>query len=83
MIVPPSPAELSELSSHVRVAIAVCSPAVVQELMQALVHEIRVEGRHSIRPVFRVPQGNEDKGAVRAPLHTVGAEGVEPSLWAF
>jgi len=78
IVPPPSPTELAELDERLREAIAEGSPAVVKELLQALVHEIRVEGRHAIRPVFRIPQGKRDQGAVRALSRSVGRTGLEP-----
>ena len=80
--IPPTPAELAEVGSRVREAIATGSPAVVKELLSVLVHEIRVEGRHVIRPVFRVPHGTGDQNVVRALSRSVGAGGLEPSTSA-
>ena len=73
--VPGSPAELSELRSRVREAIATGSPAVVKELLGALVHEIRVESRRAIRPVFRVPEGAGNKRAVSRTVPVGGPYG--------
>jgi site-specific DNA recombinase len=78
----PSAAELAELGARVRHAVDSGSPAVVKELLGALVHEVRVESRHAIRPVFRIPQVTDEQGAVRALSRSVGAEvgaeGLEP-----
>jgi site-specific DNA recombinase len=74
----PSPAELAEIGAQVRDAIADGSPAVVKELLQALVHEIRVESRHAIRPVFRVPQATLERDPVLALSRSVGRRGLEP-----
>jgi len=80
--IPATPVALAETCSRVREAIATGSPAIVKELVQALVHEIRVEGRHAIQPVFRVPHGGGDEDAVRALSRSVGAGGLEPSTSA-
>jgi hypothetical protein len=66
-------------------AIAEGSPAVVKSLLQALIHEIRVDSRNAIQPVFRVPlAGNAMAGdTVRAPSRSVDAEGLEPSTPSF
>jgi hypothetical protein len=48
-------------------------------LLQALVHEIRVEGRDRVVPCFRVPGGADPK--VRALARSVPPAGVEPATW--
>ena len=47
-------------------------------LVQALVHEIRVESRASVRPVFRFPTTPED-GNVRALARSAPSAGLEPA----
>jgi hypothetical protein len=46
-----------------------------------LIHEIRVDSRQAIHPIFRVPVGGDHQqdDAVRAPSRSVGAGGLEPS----
>jgi site-specific DNA recombinase len=69
--VPPTPGELSELASRVREAVETGAPAIVKELLRTLIHEIRVESRRAIRPVFRVPEGTANRKAVRAKVQSV------------
>jgi len=54
--------------------------ASVKALLQALVHEIRVDSRDAIYPTFRVPMGGDHQldDAIRAPFRSVGADGLEP-----
>ena len=61
--------ELATLRDRVNEAVTEGSPAVVKSLLQALTHEIRVESRHAIQPVFRVPLAGDSMAgeAVRAP----------------
>jgi len=53
-------------------------------LLQALIHEIRVDSRDAIHPTFRVPLGGDQHpdDAVRAPSRSVGAAGLEPTTSA-
>ena len=76
----PSPEELSALRDRVAEALAKGSTGPVKTLLQALIHEIRVDSWHAIHPTFRVPIGGDHPGddAVRAPSRSVGAEGLEP-----
>ncbi|MGH3733493.1 MAG: recombinase family protein [Acidimicrobiales bacterium] len=60
-----SPEELSTLRDRVSEAIAGGSPALVKSLLQALIHEIRVDSRNAIQPVFRVPLAGDVMAAVR------------------
>lgn len=61
--------ELATLRDRVNEAVTEGSPAVVKSLLQALIHEIRVESRHAIQRVFRVPLAGDSMAgeAVRAP----------------
>jgi hypothetical protein len=79
-----SPEELATLRDRVNEAIAEGSPALVKSLLQALIHEIRVDSRHAIQPVFRVPLAGDVLAgdSVRAPSRSVGAGGLEPSTSA-
>ena len=69
----PSPEELSALRDRVAEALASGDPAPVKTLLQALIHEIRVDNRHAIHPTFRVPIGGDHHpdDAVRAPFRSV------------
>jgi Transposase DDE domain group 1 len=79
--VAPTSAELSELRQRVEAAVAGGSNALVKSLLQALIHEVRVDSREAIHPVFRVPVGGDHQqdDAVRAPSRSVEAKGLEPS----
>ncbi len=66
----PSGAELAAVRLKIREAVQGGPPAVRKALVQALVHEIRVESRKAIQPVFRLPQGHATE-LVRAPYGVV------------
>jgi hypothetical protein len=51
----PTADELAALRAHIRHVIANGSTATRKALLRALVHEIRVDARDHIQPVFRVP----------------------------
>ncbi|MHB8437475.1 MAG: hypothetical protein ACYDC0_16705 [Acidimicrobiales bacterium] len=55
----PTPEELTVLRERVAEAVAEGSPGPVKALLQALVHEIRVDSRSAIHPTFRVPLGGD------------------------
>jgi len=76
----PTPEELSVLRERVAEAVAQGSSGPVKALLQALIHEIRVDSRGVIHPTFRVPLGGDHQldGAVRAPSRSVGRRGLEP-----
>ena len=76
----PSPEELSALRDRVAEALASGNPAPVKTLLQALIHEIRVDSREAIQPIFRVPVGGDHQqdDAVRAPSRSVEVSGLEP-----
>jgi len=80
----PTPEELSVLRQQVAEAVAKGSPGQVKALLQALIHEIRVDSRDAIHPTFRVPLGGDhhQDDAVRAPSRSVGAAGLEPTTSA-
>jgi hypothetical protein len=80
-LVAPTSAELNELRQRVEAAVAGGSSALVKSLLQALIHEIRVDSRKAIHPVFRVPVGggHHEDDAVRAPSRSVEVNGLEPS----
>jgi len=77
----PTPEELSALRQRVTEAVENGPSASVKALLQALVHEIRVDSRDAIHPTFRVPMGGDHQpdNAVRAPSRSVGAAGLEPT----
>jgi hypothetical protein len=70
----PTKEELSALRERVAEAVAEGSTAPIKVLLQALIHEIRVESREAIHPIFRVPVSVDTSGddAVRAPSRSVG-----------
>jgi hypothetical protein len=76
-VVTPTEDDLTALRDLVADAVANGSPAVVKALLQALVHEVRVDSRHAIQPIFRLPTLGERsgeperEGAVRAPSSLV------------
>ena len=76
----PTSQELSVLRERVAEAMAKGSTASVKALLQALIHEIRVDSRDAIHPIFRLPVGGDHQGddAVRAPSPSVGRRGLEP-----
>ena len=68
----PTPKELSVLRERVTEAVAEGSAASVKGLLQALIHEIRVDSREAIHPIFRVPLGGDhpEEYAVRSPFRS-------------
>jgi site-specific DNA recombinase len=79
-LVAPTTAELGDIRQRVEEAVAGGSSALVKSLLQALIHEIRVDSRLAIHPVFRVPVGgaHQQDDAVRAPSRSVEVKGLEP-----
>ena len=77
---PPGQTILAELRTQLEEAVRSGSPAHVKAFVQRLVHEVRVEGPGTVRPVYRVPMNSDepDPGTVRAPSRSVGARGLEP-----
>lgn len=85
----PTQAELTALRELVADTVTNGSQAEVKAVLQALVEAIRVDSRHAIQPIFRVPtlgeseslgeppgESPEEAGggeAVRAPSRLVGA----------
>jgi site-specific DNA recombinase len=53
----PPPQELADLAEQVRVALSEGPTPARKRLLHALVHEVQVQGRNAIFPVFRVPGG--------------------------
>jgi site-specific DNA recombinase len=80
----PTKKELSELRERVAEAVAEGSTAPIKVLLQSLIHEIRVDSRDAIHPIFRVPVSANlyEDDAVRAPSRSVGAAGLEPTTSA-
>ena len=76
----PTPQELAVLRERVTEAVAKGSTASVKALLQALIHEIRVDSRDGIHPMFRVPVGgaHHPDDAVRVPSRSVEVSGLEP-----
>ncbi len=80
VIQPPTRQELADLTDQVRVALQDGPTPARKRLLRTLVHEIQVEGRHRIIPIFRVPGGHQptpSKG-VRTMYGSVGVTGLEP-----
>jgi site-specific DNA recombinase len=77
----PSADELTMLRQRVTEAVSEGSPGPVKALLQHLIHEIRVDSRDAIHPIFRVPLGGDNPvgDAVRAPSPSVEVKGLEPS----
>jgi len=52
-----------------------------KSLLQSLIHEIRVDSREAIQPIFRCPVGggHHQDDAVRAPSRSVEVNGLEQS----
>lgn len=72
-VIAPTPEELSVLRERVAEAVAHGSAGPVKSLLQAQIHEIRVDSRQAIHPTFRVPLGggHHPDDAVRAPSRSV------------
>ena len=69
----PTSKGLAVLRERVAEAVAEGSAASVKGLLQALIHEIRVDSRDAIHPIFRIPVGggHRQDDAVRAPSRFV------------
>jgi len=76
LIVSPASFELEELRQCVEEAVAGGSNALVKALLQARIHEIRVDSRQAIHPVFRDPIGGGSP-AGRCGSRTVAVGGGE------
>jgi site-specific DNA recombinase len=79
----PTGQELALLRRGIQEAIDTGEPATVKALLQALIHEIKITGRHHIQPVFRLPttQRTLDQGSrVRETCGSVPPTGFEPAL---
>ena len=63
------PEQLDALHARIRETITRGQPNEQKSLLQALVHEVRVEGRQAIRPVFKIPSSS----ALPAPGEKVRA----------
>jgi hypothetical protein len=84
-IVAPTAEELTMLRQRVTEAVSEGSPGPVKALLQHLIHEIRVDSRDAIHPIFRVPVGGDNPvvDAVCAPSSSVEVKGLEPSASTF
>jgi len=62
-----------ELPDRVAHAVAEGSSAPIKVLLQALIHEVEVDSREAVHPIFRVPVDVDLSGddAVRAPSRSV------------
>ena len=78
----PTEADVMALRELVADTVATGCPAEVKVVLQALVKGVRVDGRHAILPIFRVPalgeRSGDGVGPVSAPSVLVGARGLEP-----
>ena len=76
-----TPQELAVLRERVTEPVAEGSTASVKGLLQTLIHQIRVDSRDAIHPIFRVPVGGDhhENDADRAPSRSVEVKGLEPS----
>jgi len=73
----PDAEEIAEMRRHIEKALNAGSVPARKALLQALVHEIRVEGRDQVVPWFRVPGGADPK--VRALARSAPPAGLEPA----
>ncbi|MDA8312488.1 MAG: hypothetical protein M0Z46_18145 [Actinomycetota bacterium] len=69
---------IAEMRHHIEKAVTNGAVPVRKALLQALVHEIRVEGRDRVVPWFRVPGGADPK--VRALARLAPSAGAGPVL---
>jgi site-specific DNA recombinase len=76
----PTRQELADLAEQVRVAVSEGPIPARKRLLHALVHEVQVQGRDAIFPVFRVPGGEPPAPGrgVRTMYGSVRPEGFEP-----
>ena len=76
---------LDKVRRRVSDTIATGAPEAKKALLQALIAEIRVEGRKAVRPFFRVPadpviaDAPDQQGKVRTPSGSVPPAGLEPA----
>jgi hypothetical protein len=77
--------ELERVRRGIAEAIETGAPETKKALLQALVAEVRVEGRKMVRPLFRVPvtpdsaDALDQHGKVRTPSGSVRPAGLEPA----
>jgi len=74
----PDAGEIAAMRHHIEMALTDGSVPARKALLQALVHEIRVEGRDRVVPWFRVPGGADPK--VRALARSAPPAGAGPVL---
>jgi site-specific DNA recombinase len=77
----PDAKTMKALTTHVRTALTKGGWPERKALMQALIHEVKVESRQHIIPTFRVPTGSTGPKLVRALARTAQASGLE-TTWA-
>ncbi|MBT8225768.1 MAG: hypothetical protein KJO75_09760, partial [Dactylosporangium sp.] len=51
----PDPAHCQALRDHIHDILDTDEPQLARQLVQTLVHDIRVTGRHQVKPTFRIP----------------------------
>ncbi|GLZ14973.1 hypothetical protein Acsp04_52080 [Actinomadura sp. NBRC 104425] len=85
--VPQTPTEndLAKVRDRIREAVDHGAPAARKALIQSLVHEVHVTGRHHVQPVFRFPSAYFDVGAekLRELSGSVPPAGFEPATPAL
>ncbi|MEX2586667.1 MAG: hypothetical protein WD602_01560 [Actinomycetota bacterium] len=74
----PTDDQLAALRLRVREAVTTGETMLQKVLVQALVHEVRVQSREVIVPYFKMPPEHLKKKPVRAPAGLVEAGGLEP-----
>jgi site-specific DNA recombinase len=55
-------ADIAELRERLQAAIRVATPARLKPILQALTHEIRIDSRQNIEPIFQIPAVRIDDG---------------------
>ena len=81
----PDPVQLPALRAEITGAIRSADTRQIKPVVEALVHEIRIDGRGHIQPTFRLPAGTTLKSGsrVREMTETVPPVGFEPTLCGF
>lgn len=77
----PSEEVLARVRTSIRDVVTSGPPRMQKALLQALVHEVRVEGRQAVTPWFRVPtEGAKDVPVAKfRPLATLAGERIRTS----
>ena len=75
----PSDAELAALRARIRKTVEDGGTSAQKALLQAIVKEIKADGRGSVVPWFRLPTEQPSGEKVRTLASMAGGEGFEPS----